>query len=107
MDLRHEASSLVQAGAGLVLTVLVMAGIGGTIYKVISPGGWIAQAFGHSVKAGFSVLVGLTALLAFYYISRTWTPSQKHRHLTANVVVGGFAIAGLVYLAHFLTTGVL
>jgi hypothetical protein len=107
MDLRHETTSLVQAGAGLVLTVLVMAGIGGTIYKVISPGGWIAQAFGHSVKAGFSVLVGIAALLAFFYISRTWTPSQRHRHATANVVVAAFALAGLVYLAHFFATGVL
>ena len=107
MDLRHEASSLAQAGAGLVVTMLVMTGIGGTIYKVISPGGWIAQAFGHSVKAGFSVLVGLSALLAFYYLSRTWTPSQQHRHMTANLAVGGFALAGLVYLAHFLATGAL
>ena len=106
MDLRHEAVSLAQAGAGLVITALVMTGIAGTVYKVISPGGWIAQAFGHSVKAGFSVLVGLALLLAFYYFSRTWTPSQKHRHLSANLVVGGFALAGLVYLAHFLATGV-
>ena len=107
MSLKNESVSLVQAGAGFAMTVLVMTGIAGTIYKVIAPGGWIAQAFGHSVKAGFSVLVGLAALLAFFYISRTWTPSQRHRHATANFVVAALALAGLVYLAHFFATGVL
>lgn len=107
MNLKHETVSLFQAGTGLLLTVLVMTGIAGTIYKVISPGGWIAQAFGHSVKAGFSVLVGLALLLGFFYFSRTWTPSPNHRNVTANVVVAGFAVVGFVYLAHFWVTGVL
>ncbi|HET7198415.1 MAG TPA: hypothetical protein VFI86_07090 [Burkholderiales bacterium] len=107
MDLKHETVSLVQAGAGFLTTILVMTGIAGTIYKVIAPGGWIAQAFGHSVKAGLSVLIGVAALLAFVYISRTWTPSQKHRNFTANFVVTVFAVAGFIYLAHFWTTGVL
>ena len=106
MDLRHETVSAVQTGAGFLTTVLVMTGIGGTIYKVIAPGGWIAQAFGQSVKAGFSVLVGVAALLAFFYFSRTWTPSQKHRNFTANAVVTVFAAAGFVYLARFWATGV-
>ncbi len=84
-----------------------MTGIAGTIYQVIAPGGWIAQAFGHSVKAGFSLLLATALLLGFAYLSRTWTPSQKHRHFTANLVVSMFALAGAVYLAHFWTTGAL
>ncbi|HEX7052802.1 MAG TPA: hypothetical protein VF211_02565 [Burkholderiales bacterium] len=107
MNLKHEVVSLAQAGVGFVVTALVMTGIAGTIYKVISPGGWIAQAFGHSAKAGFSVLIAVAALLAFFYFSRTWTPSPKHRNLTANAVVAVFAIAGLIYLAHFFSTGAL
>ena len=73
MSLKTETVSLAQAGAGFLLTVLVMAGIAGTVYKVIAPGGWIAEAFGYSVEAGFSVLVGLALLLGFFYFSRTWT----------------------------------
>ena len=107
MSLKSETVSVMQAGAGCVLTVLVMAGIAGTVYKVIAPGGWIAEAFGHSVKAGFSVLVGLALLLGFFYFSRTWTPSPRHRHFSSNVVVFAFAAAGFLYLARFWSTGTL
>ena len=107
MSLKHETTSLVQAGAGAFMSLLVMAGIAGTVYKVISPGGWVAQAFGHGVKAGLSVLIGLALLVAFVYFSRTWTPSQKHRNVTANLVVSVFAVAGFVYLAHYWITGTL
>ena len=105
MSLKNETVSLFQAGAGFLITVLVMTGIAGTIYKVIAPGGWIAQAFGHSVKAGFSVLVAIALLLAFFYFSRTWTPSHKHRNATANVVVSVFAAAGFLYLGRFWASG--
>jgi hypothetical protein len=107
MDLKQETVSLAQIAAGLTVSALVMTGIAGTIYKVISPGGWIAQAFGHSVKAGFSLLVAVALLVGFAYLSRTWTPSPKRRNLTANAVVCGFAVAGLVYLLHFWATGAL
>jgi apolipoprotein N-acyltransferase len=105
MDLKHETTSLIQVGAGLLTSLLVMTGIAGTIYNVIAPGGWIAQAFGHSFKAGLSLLLGVLLLLGFGYLSRTWTPSQKHRNFTANLVVALFALAGFVYLAHFWATG--
>ena len=107
MSLKTETVSLFQASAGFAMTALVMTGIAGTIYKVIAPGGWIAQAFGHSVKAGFSLLVAITVLLGFFYFSRTWTPSPKHRNLTANVVVSVFALAGAAYLARYWLTGTL
>ena len=107
MSLKTETVSLFQASAGFAMTALVMTGIAGTIYKVIAPGGWIAQAFGHSVKAGFSLLVAITVLLGFFYFSRTWTPSPKHRNVTANLVVTGFAVTGVVYLAHFWLRGAL
>lgn len=107
MDPKHEGLSPVQIGVGVVMSLLVMTGVAGTIYKVMAPGGWIAQAFGHGVKAVFSVLLAVALLLAFAYFSRTWTASQKHRHFTANLVVSLFALAGFVYLAHFWVTGAL
>jgi hypothetical protein len=107
MDLKHETTSLAQAGVGAAISLLVMTGIAGTVYKVIAPGGWVAQAFGHSVKAGLSLLIALALLLGFFYFSRTWTPSPKHRNLTANVVVSVFALAGAAYLARYWLTGTL
>ena len=107
MDLKHETAAAAQTGAGLIVGVLVLTGIAGTVYKVIAPGGWVAQAFGHSAKAGFSVLLAIALLLGFAYFSRTWTPSQRHRNFTANLVVALFALAGAIYLARYWTTGVL
>jgi cation transport ATPase len=105
MDLRQETASAIQTGAGLIVGVLVVTGIAGTVYKVIAPGGWVAQAFGHSAKAGFSLLLAIALLLGFAVFSRTWTPSRRHRNFTANLVVALFALAGAVYLAHFWATG--
>lgn len=105
MDPRHETTTAVQTGVGLIVCVLVVSGIAGTVYKVIAPGGWVAQAFGHGVKAGLSLLLAIALLLAFAVFSRTWTPSRKHGNFTANVVVALFALAGAVYLAHYWRTG--
>ena len=49
---KQELYSIVQGLVGLAVLLLVLAGIGGTIYKVISPDGWLAQAFGRSLSAG-------------------------------------------------------
>lgn len=94
-----------RTAAGFMISALVMTGIAGTVYKVIAPGGWIAQAFGHGVKAGFSLLLAVVLLVGFAYFSRSWTPSQEHRNFTANLVVALFALAGAVYLGHFWVTG--
>ena len=52
LRLKQEVFALAQAGIGFVLVALVLLGIGGTIYKVIAPDGWVAQAFGRSLSAG-------------------------------------------------------
>jgi hypothetical protein len=40
---KQELYSIAQAFVGLAILALVLAGIGGTIYKVISPEGWRAR----------------------------------------------------------------
>ena len=105
MDLREETAAAAQTGAGFIVCVIVVTAIAGTIYKVIAPGGWVAQAFGHGVKAGLSLLLAIALLLAFAVFSRTWTASRKHGNFAANLVVTLFALAGAVYLAHYWKTG--
>ena len=46
---KEEIYALGQYLLGFVVVGLVLVGIGGTIYKVISPDGWVALAFGRSL----------------------------------------------------------
>jgi hypothetical protein len=94
--LKQELYSMAQALAGCVFLALVLAGIGGTIYKTIAPDGWIAQAFGRSLSAGAAALGSALMILALAWFSRSWGDVRR-RTLAADLVVYGFAFAGFVY----------
>ena len=102
--LKQELYSIVQALAGCAFLVLVLAGIGGTIYKTIAPDGWIAQAFGRSLSAGAAALGSALMILALAWFSRTWGDVRR-RTLAADFLVYGFAFAGVVYLARLWMRG--
>jgi len=99
--LKQEAYSTLYAVVGCGVLALVLVGVCGTIYKVISPGGWIAQAFGYAVSASSAVLVSLAmiAILAWFSHSRL-SPRGRNRH--AGLFIYGFALAGVVYLMQIL-----
>src|SRR3954464_8581313 len=88
---------LAHAAAGLLLLVLVVTGIAGTIYKAMSPDGWIAAAFGNSVSAGFAVIGSLALLVGLAWFSRGWALRTRNRH--ADVFVYAFAAVGSLFLA--------
>ena len=104
ISIKHEAFALAQAGFGFVLLGLVLLGIGGTIYKIISPEGWVAQAFGRSLSAGAAALGSLIMIVALAWFSRGHA-SPKRRTRFSDVAVYGFAAAGLVYLSQLWTKG--
>src|SRR3954466_12774532 len=96
--LKHEVSTASQVLLGFVIVVLMTMGIGGTIYKVISPEGWISQAFGRSLSAGAAALGSLLLIAGLSWFSRGWaSPKTRNRH--ADLMVYKFAAAGMFYLA--------
>ena len=101
---KQELYSIVQAIVGLAVLVLVLAGIGGTIYKVISPEGWLAQAFGRSLSAGVAALGSLTLVGGLAWFSRSWGDVSR-RTLISDFLVYGFAAAGFLYLAQIWMRG--
>ena len=101
---KQELYSIVQAIVGLAVLVLVLAGIGGTIYKVISPEGWLAQAFGRSLSAGVAALGSLTLVGGLAWFSRSWGDVSR-RTLVSDFLIYGFAAAGFLYLAQVWTRG--
>ncbi len=94
---RQEAYSAMYATVGCALLALVLVGVCGTIYKMISPGGWIAQAFGYAASASSAVLVSLLMIgvLSWFSHSRV-SPRGRNRHV--GLVVYAFALTGIVYL---------
>jgi hypothetical protein len=97
----HTAGQVV-LGAGIVALVIV--GIGGTIYKVIAPDGWVSHAFGRSLSAGAASLGSLLLIGALAWFSRGVT-SPRTRNRYADVLVYAAAAAGLFYLAQLWTKG--
>ncbi len=101
---KHEVGVAAQVLVGLIIVVLVTLGIGGTIYKVISPDGWIASAFGRSFSAGAAALGSLLLIAGLAWFSRGWS-SPRSRNRFSDLLVYTFAAAGIVYLAQLWMKG--
>lgn len=102
--LKQEASAALQGVLGVVVLALVPLGVGGTIYKAISPHGWITQMFGQSISAGAAVLGALGVVIALAWFSRVYR-SPRHRNRHAGLFVYFFGAAGFVYALQFMSQG--
>lgn len=102
--LKQEATALAQAILGFVILALVLFGIGGTIYKIIAPDGWVAQAFGRSLSAGAVALGSLLMVVTLAWFS-SGRGSPRRRTQFADYAVYGFAAAGLVYAVQLCVLG--
>jgi hypothetical protein len=99
---KHELHSAAQVLYGFAVVALVMLGIGGTVYKIIAPNGWIAEAFGRSISAGTAMLGSLVLIAGLAWFSRSWR-SPRSRNRTAELLVYTSAAAGMLYLAQMWT----
>src|SRR5438477_8321559 len=102
--LKHELASLRQGAIGLAVVAFVLVGIGGTIYKVISPSGWIAHLFGRSISAGVAALGSLVMIVVLAWFSRG-RGTGRTRQRFSDLLVYAFAAAGAIYLAQLWLKG--
>jgi len=102
--LRQEASSALQALIGIVILALVPLGVAGSIYKAISPNGWVAQMFGQSISAGTAVLGSLALVIGMAWFARVYT-SPRRRNRNAGFFVYFFSAAGCIYALQLLSKG--
>src|SRR5436309_16031267 len=105
-ELKHkqEIYALGQYLLGSVVVGLVLVGIGGTIYKVISPDGWVALAFGRSLSAGAASLGSLILIAGLAWYSRGRN-SPQYRNRFYDLLVLSFAASALRYLARLMLVG--
>lgn len=106
LRLKQELYSFVHTFLNCVLLSLVLGGIGGTLYKVISPEGWLANAFGRSLSAGAAALGSVLLIAMLAWFSRSWG-DRTHRTLLSDFMIFGFAAAGILYLVQLWTKGTL
>jgi len=104
MPTRPQIATPGQTAVAVVVLGLVLVGIGGTIYKVISPDGWVTQAFGRSLSAGVAALGSLLMIVGLAWFSRGWS-IPRSRNPFSELLVYTFAAAGLLYLAQLWTKG--
>ena len=102
--IKREIFGMGQLLLSLGVVLLVTLGIGGTIYKVISPDGWIASAFGRSLSAGAAALGSLMMIAGLAWFSRGWT-TVRNRNRFSDLLVYSFAAAGIIYLAQIWIKG--
>ena len=106
LRIKQELYSFGQTFISCVVLALVLGGIGGTIYKVLSPEGWIANVFGRSLSAGLAALGSMALVGGLAWFSRSWA-APDNRSLVTHFLVCGFAAAGILYLVQIWTKGTL
>lgn len=103
--LREQSWALAHALIGFGVVILVMIGIAGTIYRLIAPDGWVAEAFNRSLSAGLTTLVVLGVIGAMFWFSSPKT--QGKRNTSIELVVMGIAGAGAIFLLQASLNGML
>ena len=99
-----DASLLLQAFTGLAVALLVMLGVGGTLYKFLAPGGLLAQVFARSVAGGLAAILALLMIGASVWLMRDlFSTGDRSRH--AESFVYGFAAAGAFYATQIFALG--
>ncbi len=103
-NIRQFTQGLGSALAGFAVLALMLLGLSGTLYKLLSPGGWIVQLFGGSFSSGLAVLAALGFLVVLAWFCGHYT-TARGRSLFSDLFVYGFTAAGLLYAVRFWATG--
>jgi len=98
---KQDYRVLIQTLVGFAVLAFLMIGVGGTIYRIISPDGWLVQLFGAGLKAGTATVLSLVALGILGWFAREWVSAYQKNRL-ADVLIYVFSGAGVVYLAQML-----
>ena len=98
---KQDYRVLIQTLVGFVVLALVMVGVGGTVFRMIAPQGWLVQLFGRGVTAATAALLSLLMIGALSWFTREWVSAYQKNRL-ADLLLYVFAGAGVVYLGQIL-----
>jgi hypothetical protein len=96
-----DAGVVVRTLLGFALSVLMVLGVAGTVWKLLTPGGWLAQLFGRSVAGGMGAILTFLAIVLCFRLSLSWI-SLDSRNRFAELPVYAFAGVGSIYALQML-----
>lgn len=99
-----DAGAFIHGIGGLAIAALVMLGVGGTVYNLVAPDGWLVRAFDRSIAGGMAAVLALMIIALCAWMTRSWV-SLGTRNWHPEVFVYGFAAVGAVYAIQFLLKG--
>ena len=99
-----DLALLLQGLAGFVVATLVMLGVGGSVYNLVAPGGWLAGVFGRNLAGGMAAVLAFIIIGACVWLARDWI-SLRDRDRFSELFVYGFAAAGVMYFVELLLKG--
>ena len=100
----NDVSMFFRALAGFVVAALVMLGVGGTVYNLVAPGGWLAHVFGRSLAGGTAAILAFLIIGLCAWLARNWI-SVTSRNRYPELFVYAFAAAGALYVIELLMKG--
>jgi len=105
--LRHpagETAAFLHAITEFMVVVLVTLGVGGTVYQLVSPQGWLASVFNRSAAGGVAAIFSILIVAFSFWLLRDWLSAWMRRHYP-EFFAYGFAAAGLFYVAQVYMKG--
>ena len=96
--------SALQFIAGFFVLALIMLGVGGTINKLIAPGGWLSRLIGGGLGYLGAVMLALVGVALFAWIAQDQiTPTRRDK--LGDWWVYLCAAAGLIYVVQIAWLG--
>jgi hypothetical protein len=99
-----DTTAFIQAIAGFAVAALVMLGVGGTVYNLVGPDGWLAQVFGRSLAGGLAAILALFIIGLCVKLTHDLV-SVGSRNRYSEAFVYGFAAVGAVHAFQYLIKG--
>ena len=96
--------SVLQFAGGFVLLALIMLGVGGSIYKLIAPEGWLWQLLGGSLNYLSAIALALVGVALFAWFAQDQI-AQTRRDNVGDWWVYAFAATGLIYAGQIFFRG--
>ncbi len=91
-----DNSLFFRALAGFAVAVLVGVGVGGTAYRLASPGGWLSQLFGRSLPGSLGAMLAFLVIGLCFWLMRGWilrSGDDRYSELPVYMCAG----AGVLY----------